>query len=95
MYPCQSGECGKIAPDCNLPEVNPGYSEGMAKFAAFLFSILALGYLGFLVFGMIQIWPWGAIGLFFLLGLAILFGSVVKGRMDSKEDDYYSKNVDK
>ena len=66
----------------------------MAKYAAILFSIFALAYLGFIVFGLVQLWPWGVIGLIVLANFVILFGLVLKNRIGNKEDDHYSKNVD-
>ena len=66
----------------------------MAKYAAILFSVIALAYLGLIIFGLVQAWPWGVIGLVVLANLVILFALVVKNRVGNKEDDYYSKNVD-
>ncbi|NNE91951.1 MAG: hypothetical protein HKN23_09920 [Verrucomicrobiales bacterium] len=66
----------------------------MSNFAAVLFAVIVLGYLGFLIFGMIQLLPWGLIGLGILAGFGILFFGVLKDRIGNKEDDYYDKNVD-
>ena len=67
----------------------------MAKYAAILFSIIALAYLVLIIFGLVQAWPWGIIGLVILANLVILFALVIRNRIGNKEDDYYSKNVDK
>ena len=67
----------------------------MEKFAAVLFAFLAIIYLVFIVIGMVSIWPFGIIGMVVLVGFVIIFGWIVKDRLNNKEDDYYSKNVDK
>ena len=47
------------------------------------------------LFGIIALFPFGLIGLIVLIGIGALFLKVVKERLANKEDDYYSKNVDK
>ena len=48
-----------------------------------------------MVAGMIAAFPWGLIGLVALLGVGLLFAKVLQDRLANKEDDYYSKNVEK
>ena len=67
----------------------------MSRFAAILFSILTIVYLGFLIAGMINILPWGLIGLAALAAFAFLFLWILRDRMGNEEDDYYDKNVEK
>jgi Tfp pilus assembly protein PilW len=44
---------------------------------------------------MVAAFPFGIIGLIVLTGVGVLFIKVLKDRLNNKEDDYYSKNVDK
>ena len=67
----------------------------MEKAGYILLSIVALGWLGVVIFGMVAAFPFGIIGFVVLIGLGLLFAKVVQDRLESKEDDYYSKNVDK
>jgi hypothetical protein len=45
--------------------------------------------------GMIAAFPFGVIGLIVFLALGLLFLKVIRDRLASKEDDYYSNNVEK
>lgn len=66
------------------------------KTLGYLFiSLSIIGYLGLLVFGLIQALPFGLIGLSFLLGLAILLVKILKDKRGDHEDEYYTKNIDK
>jgi len=67
----------------------------MEKAGYVILSIVALGWLGVIIFGMIAAFPYGLFGFIVLIGLGLLFAKVVQDRMENKEDDYYSKNVDK
>jgi hypothetical protein len=60
---------------------------------AILLALAVLWILGIVV-GMIAAFPAGLIGLVALLGIGLLFTKVLKDRLSSKEDEYYSKNVD-
>ena len=60
---------------------------------AILLTLAILWVLGIIV-GMIAAFPVGIIGLVAILGIGLLFVKVLKDRLSSKEDDYYSKNVD-
>ncbi|MCD6201658.1 MAG: hypothetical protein J7K46_07610 [Bacteroidales bacterium] len=66
----------------------------MEKAGYILLGVVALVWLGVILFGMIEAWPWGLVGFLVLIGLGLLFAQVVKDRLKNKEDDYYSKNVD-
>jgi hypothetical protein len=48
-----------------------------------------------MVLGMVAIFPYGIIGLIVVFGIGILLIKVLKERLNNKEDDYYSKKVDK
>ena len=45
--------------------------------------------------GLIVAFPYGLVGLVGLLGVGVLLIKVVKDRLNSSEDNYYSKNVEK
>lgn len=61
----------------------------------FFLGIVAVGWLIAIIVGMVSAFPYGIIGFIPILGIGFLFAKVVRDRMASKEDDYYSKNVDK
>ena len=67
----------------------------MEKVAYVLLGIVALCWLVAMLVGMIAAFPFGLIGLVAIAGVGLLFIKVLKERMSSREDDYYSKNVDK
>ena len=56
--------------------------------------VAALWLLGMIV-GMVAAFPFGLIGLVAFLGVGLLFIKVLKERLRNKEDDHYSRNVDK
>ncbi len=67
----------------------------MEKIAYILLGIVALFWLGAILYGMMEAWPFGIIGFIALTAFGLLFAKVVKDRLKNKEDDYYSENVDK
>ena len=67
----------------------------MEKAGYVLLIIVLLVWIGAIFMGMISAFPVGLIGIVALLGFGILFIKVLKERLESKEDDYYSKNIDK
>lgn len=60
-----------------------------------LLGTIAVIYLVAMIMGMIAMFPFGLIGLIILLGIGILLLKVLKERMENKEDDYYSKEIEK
>jgi len=57
--------------------------------------ILAAGvWVGAVIAGMIQFFPWGLVGFVPLAVGFILVFSVIRDRLNSREDDYYSDNID-
>jgi len=56
--------------------------------------VAALYFIGML-FGMVAMFPFGLIGLIVIFGVGVLLVKVLKERINNKEDDYYSKKVDK
>ncbi|QTA89881.1 hypothetical protein [Desulfonema magnum] len=67
----------------------------MEKIGYILLLIVAGIYLIGMLVGMIAAFPFGLIGLLAIIGVGLLFAKVVKDRLENKEDDYYSKNVEK
>jgi hypothetical protein len=65
----------------------------MEKIGYVLLAVVALCWLGAMLFGMIATFPVGIIGLVALLGVGFLFAKVLRERIANKEDDYYSKNI--
>ena len=63
-----------------------------------LLALVAACWLLVVLFGVIVAFPVGLFGLFGLLGIVgigVLFIKVIRERLHSKDDDYYSKNVDR
>ena len=67
----------------------------MERIGYVLLSFVAAGWLLAIFAGMIAAFPFGLIGLVAILGIGFLFAKVIKDRLENKEDDYYSENVDK
>jgi hypothetical protein len=65
------------------------------KWGYSLLSIIAVIYLIAMFVGMIAAFPYGLLGLLLMAGIGVLLVKVVKERMQNKEDDYYSKEIDK
>jgi len=79
----------------NLNWVQYKGATEMEKIGYVLLFIVAICWLIAMFAGMIAAFPIGIIGLLALFGIGFLFAKVVKDRLVNKEDDYYSKNVDK
>jgi hypothetical protein len=67
----------------------------MEKIGYILLLVVAIIWLLAMVLGMMAAYPFGIIGLIALVGIGLLFIRVVRDRLASKEDDYYSKNVER
>ena len=67
----------------------------MERIGYILLSLVAAGWIIAILAGIIMAFPYGLIVLVVILGIGFLFAKVVKDRITNKEDDYYSKNVDK
>ncbi len=64
--------------------------------AAVGFGLLTAAFIGYMVIviiGLVDALPEGVIGLLAIAGFAVLFIKVLKDRLTSEEDNYYSKNV--
>ena len=67
----------------------------MENIGYILLAIVAVCWLAAMLLGLIVAFPVGLIGLLGILGVGFLFAKVIKDRLNNKEDDYYSKHVDK
>ncbi len=67
----------------------------MERLAYAILIAVALAWLYGMVRGMVELLPYGLVGLAALAGIGLLFAKVVKDRVESAEDDHYSKNVDR
>lgn len=67
----------------------------MENIGYMLLGIVAVIWLLAIMIGIIVAFPVGMIGLIAILGIGFLFAKVIKDRLENKEDDHYSKTVDK
>ena len=68
----------------------------MEKIGYALLSAAALGWLLIVMWeSTLEFWPHGLLGLLAIIGFGFLFVKALSDRLSSKEDDHYSKNVDK
>jgi len=59
-----------------------------------LLAIVALVWIVALFIGLIAAFPYGIIGLVAIIGIGFLFAKVIKDRLENKEDDHYSDNIE-
>lgn len=69
--------------------------DTLEKVGYALLGGVAAVYLIAMIIGMIAVFPFGLIGFVVLTALGLLFVKVLKERLGNREDDYYSKEVDK
>ena len=67
----------------------------MEKVGYSLLAIVAFVWITVVLTGLVMAWPYGLIGLIGIIGLGFLLIKVISDRLNNKEDDHYSKNVDK
>lgn len=67
----------------------------MEKIGYTLLAIVALAWITVVLTGLVMAWPYGLVGLIGIIGLGFLLIKVLSDRLNNKEDDHYSKNVDK
>ena len=67
----------------------------MENIGYILLLIVVLCWLIAMLWGLIAAFPAGLIGLVAIAGIGFLFAKVIKDRLTNKEDDHYSKSVDK
>jgi len=68
--------------------------DGFEKIGYGLLAVVAACWLAAVLLGVIAAFPFGLIGLAAISGIGILFIKVLRERLSSKEDDYYSKHID-
>ncbi|MFC2128968.1 hypothetical protein ACFLRR_03730 [Bacteroidota bacterium] len=61
----------------------------------FLLAIVLICWIIAVAISLVAAFPWGLIGFVGIAGFGFLFAKVVKDRLENKEDDHYSKNVEK
>lgn len=61
----------------------------------FFLAIVVIIWIIAMVVGMIVAFPFGIIGLIAITGIGLLLIKVITDRLQNKEDDHYSENVDK
>ena len=61
----------------------------------FLLAIVVVVWIIAMIVGMIVAFPFGLIGLVAILGVGLLLIKVIGDRLQNKEDDHYSQNVEK
>lgn len=67
----------------------------MEKAGYALLLIVAAAWLVAMIVGMVAAFPFGLLGLVALVGIGLLLIKVFREHLTSKEDRYYSKNIDK
>lgn len=67
----------------------------MEKTAYAILIVLAALWLGAIVVGLVAAFPFGLVGLLALAAIGLLAIKVLRERLSNKEDDYYSKHVDR
>lgn len=67
----------------------------MEKVGYIILGTVGAVWLLLMLVGMVAAFPIGLIGLVVLAGFGFLFAHVVKTRLESRDDDYYSKKIDK
>ena len=69
--------------------------DNYEKWGYTLLAVIAALYIVALFIGIISTFPFGLIGLLLIAGIGILLLKVLKERMKNKEDDYYSREIDR
>jgi len=67
----------------------------MEKIAYAILSIIAVVFFICMLAGFIAAFPYGIVGFLLIIAFGLLFIKVLKEHLSSKEDDYYSKKVEK
>ncbi len=67
----------------------------MERIGYFILATLAISWFIAIFAGLISAFPGGLIGIIFIIGFGLLFIKVLQDRLSNKEDNYYSKTVEK
>ena len=69
--------------------------DGYEKIGYSILGTVALLWIVGMIAGAIAALPYGLVGLLAFVGVGALFIKVIRERLKNREDDYYSKNVDR
>lgn len=69
--------------------------DNFEKIGYAILAVVAACWLAAVLYGVIAALPYGLVGLAAITGIGVLFIKVIRDRLSNKEDDYYSKNVDR
>jgi len=69
--------------------------DNFEKVGYTILAVVAACWLAAVLFGAIAALPYGLVGLLAITGIGVLFIKVIRDRIGNKEDDYYSKHVDR
>ncbi|MBT8443223.1 MAG: hypothetical protein HKN81_11640 [Gammaproteobacteria bacterium] len=69
--------------------------DNFEKIGYAILAVVAACWLAAVLYGVIAALPYGLVGLAAITGIGVLFIKVIRDRLANKEDDYYSKNVDR
>ena len=69
--------------------------DNFEKIGYTILGVVAACWLAAVLYGVIAALPYGLVGLAAITGIGVLFIKVIRDRLANKEDDYYSKNVDR
>lgn len=69
--------------------------DNFEKIGYGLLGVVVLVWVVAIFVGMIVAFPFGLLGFVAIIGFGLLFIKVLKERLSSTEDSYYSKNVEK
>lgn len=65
----------------------------MEKIGYILLGIATICWIIAVIIGVIAAFPIGLVGLIAIIGIGFLFARVIKDRLENKEDDHYSENI--
>ena len=60
-----------------------------------ILAFVAVAWILFVLFGSVQLFPFGALIFLLIVGCGFLFVKALTERLGNREDDHYSENVDK
>ena len=81
-----------------MPELHGNRRSKRRKMETLAYAILlivAIIWLIAMIAGMVAAFPFGLVGLVIIFAFGLLFIKVIKQRIESREDDYYAKKVQK
>ncbi len=58
-------------------------------------GVVAVAYVAAMAYASVAALPWGAFGLVLIVGFGVLLVKVLRERLANREDDHYSRHVEK